>query len=187
MLKYTDLKKGVVFIMEGHPYEVLEYNFLKLHRGKPVVQAKIKNLKTGAIISRTFRQNDEFEETELEKRKIKFIYSHRGEYVFSEIDNPRNRFNLKEEVVDEAKNYLKPGVEVDAIIFQDEIINIQLPIKMEFKVIESEPNFKGDTAQGGTKIVKIETGAKVKVPMFINKGDIIQINTQEHKYVQRVK
>jgi len=187
MLKYTDLKKGAVFIMDGQPHEVLEYNFLKLHRGKPVVQTKVKNLKTGVITSRTFRQNEEFQEANLEKRKIKFIYSHGGEYVFSEPDAPQKRFKLKESVIGEAKKYLKSGINVDALIFQNEIINITIPIKMEFKVIEAEPNFKGDTAQAGTKSVKIETGAKIKTPMFINKGDIIQINTQQHQYVQRIK
>jgi elongation factor P len=187
MLKYTDLKKGVIFLLENDPWVVLESTLVKLQRQKPILKAKIKNLKTGAIVTKSFTQADEFEEAELKTKKIKFIYSHRGKYVFSEINDPSKRIELQEEVVDDVKKYLKQNAEVEAVLIDKKIVEIRLPIKMEFEVIECPPSFKGNTATGGTKVATIETGAKINVPMFIEVGDIIRVNTQEDRYVERVR
>lgn len=187
MLRYNELKKGVIFLLNGEPYKVLEYSFSKLHRGRPIVKTKIENLKTGVIISRNFQQSEEFEEAEVETKEIKFIYEHRGKCVFSQVDNPSKRFELESEVLGRSKKYLKSNTKIEAIFFEGKIINIKLPIKMDFKVIECPPAFKGDTAQAGRKIAILETGTKVDVPMFIKAGDTIRINTQEDKYVERVK
>lgn len=185
MLRYTDLKKGTVFIMDNYPWIVLESRLVKLQRQKPIVKAKVKNLKTGTTIEKTFTQADEFEEAEVETKKVKFLYGHRGKFVFIEND-PSKRIELKEDLIGENVKFLKKGAEVDLIIVHDEIIGIKLPIKMDFKVIEAPPSFKGDTAQGGTKIVTIETGAKINVPMFVEVGDIIRVNTEDGSYVERV-
>jgi len=187
MLKYTDLKKGVIFLMDDKPFLVLESTLVKLQRQKPILKAKIKNLKTGAIITQSFTQADEFEEAEVEKKPLKFFYSHRGKFVFIEPQKPQNRIEFNEDFIGEKWKYLKKGAQVDAIIINDQIVDINLPIKMEFKVIEAPPSFKGDTAQGGTKTATIETGAKINVPMFIEVGDIIKVNTQDGTYVERVK
>jgi len=188
MLKYNDLRKGVIFLLEGEPYEVLEYSITAQgqHR-RPVSKTKIRNLKTGAIISRNFKQSEEFDGAEIETKKIKFIFGHRGKYIFSEIDNPSKRFELTSGVLGEKTQYLRPAVELEAISFQEKIINIELPIKMDFRVVECPPDFKGNTAQAGTKTATIETGAKIEVPMFIKRGNIIRVNTQENTYVERVK
>ncbi len=187
MLKYTDLKKGVIFLMDDKPFLVLESTLVKLQRQKPILKAKIKNLKTGAIITQSFTQADEFEEAEVEKKPLKFFYSHRGKFVFIEPQKPQNRIEFNEDFIGEKWKYLKKGAQVDAIIINDQIVAIELPIKMEFKVVETPPSFKGDTAQGGTKTATIETGAKINVPMFIEVGDIIRVNTQDGTYVERVK
>lgn len=187
MLRYTDLKKGVIFLMENQPWVVLESNFIKVHQQKPVVKAKIKNLKTKTIIEKTFTQADELEELEIERKPLQFLYSHRQKFVFIEPGKPQNRFEFDEEFIGEKWKYLKKGVEVNAIVIDQEIVEIELPIKMDFKVIEAPPAFKGDTAQSTTKMVVIETGAKISVPMFIEAGDIIRVNTQEGSYVERVK
>ncbi len=187
MLRYTDLKKGVVFLMDNNPWIVIESRLVKLQRQKPIVKAKIKNLKTGTTVEKTFTQADEFEEAEIETKKIKFLYSHRGKFVFIEDDDPSKRLELTEELIGENAKFLKKGAEVEAILIDDKIVGIKLPIKMDFKVIEAPPSFKGDTAQGGTKQVTIETGAKINVPMFIEEGDIIRINTQDGSYVERVQ
>jgi len=187
MLKYTDLKKGVIFLMDDKPFLVLESTLVKLQRQKPILKAKIKNLKTGAIITQSFTQADEFEEAEVEKKPLKFLYSHRGKFVFIEPQKPQNRIEFNEDFIGEKWKYLKKGAQVDAIIINDQIVAIELPIKMEFKVVETPPSFKGDTAQGGTKTATIETGAKINVPMFIEVGNIIRVNTQDGTYVERVK
>ncbi|MCD6271153.1 elongation factor P [bacterium] len=187
MLKYTDLKKGVIFLMDNQPFLVLESSLVKLQRQKPILRAKIKNLKTGAIITQSFTQADEFEEAEIEKKPLQFLYSHRGKFVFIEPQKPQNRIEFNEDFIGERWKYLKKGAQVNAIIINNQIVDIELPIKMEFKVIEAPPSFKGDTAQGGTKTVTIETGARINVPMFIEEGDIIRVNTQDGTYVERVK
>ncbi|MFZ5559302.1 MAG: elongation factor P [Patescibacteria group bacterium] len=199
MLTYTDLKPGTVFILDGQPYQVLEFNFLRMQQRKPVVQTKIKNLINGKIISRNFQPSDNFEEAEIKYREVKFLYGHpdrrsltsngtsRNKFVFCEINDPSKRFEISEEQIREMAKFLKPNSDVSVMEFEGKIININLPIKMDFKVIEAPPSVRGNTAQGGVKAVKIETGAMVSAPLFIEEGDIIKINTQTGDYVERVE
>jgi len=187
MLKYTDLKKGVIFLMDDEPFVVLESTLVKLQRQKPILKAKIKNLKTGTIVTQSFTQADEFEEADVERKPLQFLYGHRGKYVFIEPGKPQNRIEFDQDFIGDRWKYLKKGAQVNAVIINDQIVDIELPIKMEFEVIEAPPAFKGNTATSGTKTVTIETGAKINVPMFIEVGDIIRVNTQEDRYVERVR
>jgi len=190
MLSYNELKVGTLFVKDNEPYEVLEYAFVRMQQRKPVAQLKIKNLITGKVLNYTAHQNETFEEAEIEMVKAKFIYRHRGECWFSCFDNPKERFSLKEEVLGKMVEYLKPETPIEAFKFfnegKEKIINIKLPIKMDFKVIEAPPAVRGNTAQGGTKTVILETGAKVNVPLFIKEGDRIVINTSTGEYVERL-
>lgn len=186
MFSHTDLKKGVKFILDGQPYEVLESTFVFKGRGSSIVQTKIKNLITGNVISRTFHPGEEFEEAEILKFEAKFLYSHRGRYFFCEKDNPSKRFDLDEEQIGSAARFLKPNQIVQGLIFNEKIINISLPIKIQLKVIEAPPGIKGDRAQAGTKVVTLETGTKINVPLFIEEGDIIEVNTETGQYVRRI-
>ncbi len=193
MLSYSELKVGTSFIMDGEPYEVLEYNFLRMQQRKPVAQTKIKNLKTGKTTTRMFHQNESFPEADIEKQKSLFLYGHRGEYWFQKPpsstraeDGPQKRFMLRENILGEVAQYLVPKTEVVVDIFKDEIINIEIPIKMDFKVKVAPPGVKGDSAQGGSKEVILETGLKITAPLFINEGDVIRVNTQSGEYVERV-
>ncbi|MGB9598679.1 MAG: elongation factor P [Minisyncoccales bacterium] len=192
MLEYNELKPGTYIILEGKPYVVLEYNFLRMQQRKPAVQTKIKDLISGKVISRTFHSNERVEEAVISKKKVKFLYSHRGEFWFHPENNPRERFKLSQEIIGEAADFLTPNLIVDAIVFSAEkekemVINIALPPKVDLKVIEAPSSFKGDTASGGSKQVKLQTGAIVNVPFFINQGDIVRINTQTGEYVERVQ
>lgn len=187
MLSYNELKPGIYIIFNGEPYRVEAFEFLRMQQRKPVAKTKIKNLITGKILERNFQQSDFFEEAEIERIKSRFIYSSRGEFWFSEIDNPKNRFNLKMDIVGEAEKFLKPDLETTALKFKDKIINIELPIKVDYKIIEAPPAIKGDTAQGGVKVAVIETGAKINVPLFISEGDVVRVNVQTEEYVERVE
>jgi len=160
---------------------------LKMQQRKPVLQTRLKNLINGKVIDRNIQHSEEFEEASLERLTVEFLYQHRGEYWFCDAKDRSKRFQLDESVLGDNKNFLKPGVPIDAFKFNDKIINISLPIKMEFKVVEAPPGIKGDTAQGGTKVAIIETGAKISVPLFINEGDIIRVNTESGEYVERVE
>jgi len=186
MLSYNDLIKGVLFILDNEPWEVLESHFLRMQQRKAVMQTKIKNLINGKIVDRNWQASDYFEEAEVEKIKAKFLYAHRQEFWFSELDNQKNRFSLKGEIIGESEKFLKPNLEISALKFGEKIIKIEMPVKADYKVIEAPPSIKGDTAQGGTKVVTLETGAKVSVPLFINEGDLIKVNTQSGDYVERI-
>jgi elongation factor P len=187
MINYNSLKPGTVFILDGQPYQVVEFSFMRMQQRKPVAQTKIKNLINGKVISRSFQHTDSFEEAEINYREVKFIYTHRDKFVFCEINDPAKRFEISEEQIGDMAKYLKPNGPVSIMEFEDKIINVLLPIKMEFKVIEAPPGIKGNTAQGGVKAVKIETGAMINVPLFIEQGDIIRINTQTGEYAERVE
>jgi elongation factor P len=186
MLSYTDLTKGVLFVLDGQPYEVLEANFVRMQQRKAVAQTRVRNLATGKILDRTWQASDNFEEAEVTRKKAMFIYESRGEYWFHEIGNPKARFSLSGELVGEQAQFLKPNTEVDTWVFNDKVIKIAMPIKMEYKVIEAPPSTKGNTAQGGNKVVTIEGGAKINVPLFIEQDEVIRVNTQTGEYVERV-
>jgi elongation factor P len=173
--------------MDGQPYEVLEAMPLKKAQRRVVIQTKIKNLLNGSVQDRNFHQGDVFEEAELGKFDAKFIYQSKGKYFFCEASNPSKRFELSEEQIGIASKFLKPNEIVQAIIFDEKIVSISLPIKVNLKVTEAPPGVKGDSAQGGTKIVTLESNAQVNVPLFINQDDIIEINTETGEYVRRME
>jgi len=187
MLSYNELKIGTMFKFEGTPYEVLEYEFLRMQQRKPVAKTRIKNLLTGQVIERNFHQNEALEEIEVEKKPITFLYSHRGEFWFCEKGNPKNRFKLEEVKIGPAARFLKPNSEVTSLVLDEQILSATAPIKIDLKVTETPPGEKGNTAQGGTKTATLETGAEVAVPLFINSGDIVRINTTTGLYVERAE
>ena len=186
MLSYNELKKGTLFIWNDEPYEVMEYNFVRMQQRRPSAQTKIKNLKTGSISTQTFKQSDMFDELVIEKRPATFIYCHRGQCTFS-LDKNKERFVLPEEKLEGKVGYLKPNMPVEARYIEEDLLDIELPIKVELKVTEAPPGIKGNTAQGGLKQVTLESGLKINVPLFINEGDVLRINTETGDYVERAK
>jgi len=187
MLTHSDFKKGVKIIFDGEPYEILEAAPLKKAQRRVVIQTKIKNLITGNVFDRNFHQGDTFEEAELSKIEIKFLYTRQERFFFSEIANPSKRVDLTFQQIGEQGKFLKPGQIVEGITFQGKVINVSLPIKINLKVVEAPPGLRGDRAQAGTKTVTLETGTKINVPLFIKEGDIIEVNTEKSEYVRRVE
>lgn len=186
MLSYGELKKGVLFVLDGQPYEVQESGFLRMQQRKAVMQTKIKNLITGKVLDRNWQASDEFEEAEIDRKNAVFIYKSKNEYWFHEEGNPKNRFSLTEEMLGDPAKFLKPNTPITTLVFKEKVIRVMLPVKMDFVVTEAPPAVKGNTAQGGNKSVEIEGGARISVPLFINTGDVIRINTDSGEYVERV-
>lgn len=186
MFAYNELKPGTIFILDGEPYQVLEFGFMRMQQRKPVAQTKIKNLVTGKVLNRNFQHTDNFQEAEINYKKVKFLYAHRDKFVFCDVKNPSDRFELTEESIGDKTKFLKPNSEVEIVDFEKKMIALNLPIKMQFKVIEAPPSIKGNTAQGGNKAVKIETGAMIAAPLFVEEGDVIEVNTQTGEYTGRV-
>lgn len=187
MLSYNELKIGTMFKFEGVPYEVLEYEFLRMQQRKPVAKTRIKNLLTGQVVERNFHQNEALSEIEIDKVPVTYLYTHRDEFWFCEKGNPKNRFKLEERKIGPEARFLKPNSEVIAVKLEDEILAVKSPIKADLKVTETPPGERGNTAQGGTKTAKLETGAEIAVPLFINEGDIVRVNTDTGLYVERVE
>jgi elongation factor P len=186
MLAHTDLKPGVEFIYEGQPWVVLTASAMKMAMRRPVIQSKIKNLIDGRVQEKNFQQGDMFDEAGLEKHEIKYLYNTKGQYWFCEPSDPSKRMSFTETQIGNQAKYLKPNELVTGIVFEEKIINFKLPIKMTLKVKETPPGVKGDRAQAGTKEATLESGATIQVPLFIESGDIIEINTETNEYVKRV-
>jgi len=186
MLSYFNLRKGIQFIFQDQPFEVLEFRQMGKAQDVVVAQTKIKNLITGKTIIQNFHQSDMFEEADIQKFQAKFVYGHRGRYVFCDVDDSSKRFELVEDQIGQTAKFLKSNAIVEGLRFRDQIINISLPIKVQLKVTDAPPGIKGDRAQGGEKSATLETGAVINVPLFVETDDIIEINTETGEYVKRV-
>ncbi len=187
MVSTSDFQKGIIINLESQPWLIVDFQFAHPGKGAAFVRTKLKNLITGNIIERTFKSGEQFEETKTEKIKAKFLYFHRDKFFFSKEKEPSFRFDVPKETIGNAVSFLKTNQIVDAILFEEKIINISLPIKVFLKITEAPPSFKGNTAQGGTKTVTLETGATINVPLFIEEGDIIEVNNETGHYVRRVE
>ncbi|MDO8466543.1 MAG: elongation factor P [bacterium] len=187
MLAYNDLKKGVIFVMQGEPYEVMEYAFLRMQQRKPVAKCKIKNLISGKVTEQNFHSSESFDEAEITKVEVKYLYNTKGQFWFCPKDKPAERFMLTEAQVGIAGKFMQSNSMVNAIKFGDLILSIKPTIKVDLKITETPPGEKGNTAQGGTKAATLETGAVIQVPLFVNQGDIVRINTETGDYYERVE
>ncbi|MDD4062506.1 MAG: elongation factor P, partial [Candidatus Pacebacteria bacterium] len=175
MISFNELRRGVRVIIDKDPYEILETVHVVKGRGQSVIQAKLKNLKTGNALSKTFRPSDTFEEADVEKQNIKFLYKNKGNCFFCEENNPKNRFELTEENLNSSIRFVKEGGIVEGIFFEDNIIDVVAPIKVELKVVDAPPGIKGDRSQSGNKVIKLETGAEILAPLFIKDGDVVEV------------
>ncbi len=187
MLNYNEIKPGKVLVLDGEPMEVVwTSGIVKKQRQKPHLSAKLRNLKTASVVEKTFTQSDKVAEAELQTREMKFIYANKGVAVFTPPDNPSDRAELSEELLGNSLNYITEGDIIEMNIFDDEIIGVKLPIKVELKVAEAPPNIRGNTSAGGNKVVVLETGLKVTTPLFVEAGDKIVVNTETAEYSSRV-
>lgn len=186
MLDYNEITKSKFIVLDGAPYEVLSSNILRKQQRKPVNQAKIKNLITGKVIEKAFHQSDRIEEADIETQNIVYIYNNKGEFWFRDTDDKSKRFSLSEDIVGDKMKFVKKESEISALVFNDKIIGIKIPIKAELKVTEAPPAVRGNTAQGANKQVTLETGATINAPIFINEGDVVRVNTETGEYAERV-
>ena len=184
---YTELRPGMVFQRNGEPWQVIQADFVRMQQRKAVVQLKIKNVITGSTVTESGQASDSYEEAEVERLPVIFIYEREGEYWFHEAKDKSKRLSLSRAFLGEQAGFLKSNTDVVAQKFKDKIIAVELPVKMDLKVTEAPPSIKGNTSAGGSKIVVLETGAEVATPLFIEAGDIIRVNTQTGEYVERVR
>lgn len=187
VLAYNEITLKKVILHEGEPYLVVASHVFRKQQRKPVNITKLKGLKSGRVLEVTFHQNETVEEADMETRTVTFIYRKPGEYWFHTAGKPAERFALSEDLVGDQGKFLKERTDIDAIVFDDEVIGLKIPIKIELKVKEAMDAVKGNTSSGALKEVTLETGATIMAPMFINTGDIISINTETGDYSERVE
>lgn len=186
MLEYNEILPKKIILLDGAPYEVLDAHVFRKQQRKPVNQTKLRHLITGKVTEQAFHVSEKVAEADLSTKNVKYLYTNRGEWWFCTESNPADRFTLSAETVGLAGQFLKPNSVVEALVFDEKIIAVRIPIKVELVVKDAPPAVRGNTAQGGTKQVTLETGAIINAPLFINEGDVVRINTELGAYVERV-
>ncbi len=185
MIGVTEMRKGTIVELDGELWRVLEYQHHKPGRGNAIIRTKLRNLRTGATIERTFTSGDRVQDVRLDHHTVQYLYRDGDLYYFMDLETFEQPV-LRAEALGDAVHYLTENVIVELETYRGEPIAIELPTTVDLKVIEAEPSFAGDTAASPSKQVTVETGLKVQVPMFINVGDVIRIDTRDGSYVTRV-
>lgn len=184
MLGISDIKTGKKIVVEGVPYAVLYHEHSKTGRAGAVLRSRIKNLLTGAVLERTFQGADKVEEADIQKSKAQFLYREGDQFAFMD-QSSYEQFELPLATIGNGKDYLVEGTEVTILNWNGRPINIELPPKVTLRVTDAPPGIKGDTAQGGDKVVTLETGLQVSAPLFVKPDDQIIVNTESGLYVSR--
>jgi elongation factor P len=181
----AELRTGHAIELEGTPYLVLSAQFSRKSQAKANCVTKLKNLKSGAIVQKTFMGNERITPAEVEFRHVQFLFADRGTFTFMDLTT-YEQFSLPEELVRGGQQYLTEGGELDVLLFEEKPLALRLPVTVDLKVLETTPGVRGDTATGGTKPATLETGLTVQVPLFVEEGDIVRVNTERGEYVERI-
>ena len=183
MISGSELRKGVIIDLEGKLYQVIDYHHVKMKR-TALARVKLRDIKDGHTIEQTFQSGEKFTRARLDFRNVQYLYNDADLYYFMDEEN-FEQFPLSSTQIGDAVSYLKEGMSLQISSYKGELVGVELPITVELEVTESEPGFKGDTATGGTKPAKMETGITIQVPLFVDKGDIIKVDTRNGSYLER--
>lgn len=186
MYDTSDIRKGLKVRIDGQPYVVVDHQFVKPGKGQAFVRTRLKNMITGSVLDRTFKSGEKLEKADLEERQMQYLYPEGDRRVFMDTST-YDQLSLGEDQLGDNIHYLLDGTMVDVLMYEGKPIDITPPTFVELKVVETEPGFKGDTSSGATKAAKLETGLSVNVPLFINQGDVLKVDTRTGSYVERVK
>jgi len=186
ILSYNEILPKTIITYNGEPYEVLSSHIFRMQQRKPVNQTKLRHLVSGKVVEISFHQNESATEADVGKMQATYLYTNRGESWFAEEGNAKNRFSFPADAVHDKVQWLAQNSPVDIVTNDDKPVTVKIPVKVDLKVTEAPPSTKGNTATGGNKLVMLSTGAKVDVPLFINEGDVVRINTDSGQYVERV-
>ena len=185
MIGVGELRRGITIELDGQLYPVLEYEHIKMGRGSAQLRLKLRNLRTGATIERTFQASQRFNRVRLDHHNVQFLYSDDDTYHFMDTET-FDQMALNREQLGDAVNYLKEGMTLQLLTYEGQPVSVELPITVDLKVEYTEPGFKGDTATGGTKPARLETGLTIQVPLFVNTGDVVRVDTRTGQYLERV-
>lgn len=184
MIGSGGLRKGITIELDGELYQVLDYHHIKMGRGSAQLRLKLRDIRGGHTMERTFQASEKFRLAQLDSRHVQYLYNDNDLYYFMDEEN-YEQIPLNSSQLGDVLNYLKESMSLLLSSYKDEIIGVELPVAMELKVVETEPGFKGDTATAGTKAAKLETGITIQVPLFINNGDVVKVDTRSGSYLER--
>lgn len=187
MISTSDFKNGMSFVLDNELFSIIEFQHVKPGKGGAFVRTKLRNVRTGATVDKTFRAGEKFEQAILERKTMQYLYGMNDEYTFMDMETYDQTALTGEQLGEDTIKFLKDGMDVQAQVYKEEIIGIELPTFMELEVAETDPGERGNTASGGSKPAKLETGAVVQVPFFINIGDRIKVDTRTCVYLERAK
>jgi len=184
LISVNDFKTGLTIEFDGDIWRVMDFQHVKPGKGAAFVRSKLRNLRSGNVNEKTFRAGEKVAKAQIDNRRMQYLYANGDEHVF--MDNESyEQIELPEKQIEDELKFLKENMEVHVILFKDEVLGVELPVTVVLEVAETEPGIKGDTASGGSKPAKMETGVVVQVPFFVNIGDKLIINTVESEYVSR--
>ncbi len=186
MINVGDLRNGNKVELDKEPYIVVDAQHVKPGKGGAFCRTKLKSLRSGNVIERTFRVGEKLGEPNLEEKEVQYLYSAEGQYWFMDIKTFEQLF-LREDQLGGSKNYIKENMVLNILYFNENPIGIDLPLSVELTIVKTEPGVRGDTATGGSKPAVLETGAVVKVPLYLNEGDIIRVDTRTGEFIERVR
>jgi len=186
VLSYNEILPKCIINYNNEPYEVLSAHIFRMQQRKPVNQTKLRQLVGGKVLEIAFHQNETVTEADIDKMQAAYLYTNKGESWFAEEGNAKNRFSFPAETMHDKVQWLVPNTSVEVLTYEEKPMSIKIPVKVELEVKDAPPAVKGNTVSGGTKLVELSTGAKINVPLFINTGDIIRINTDTGDYTERV-
>ncbi len=186
MISTADFRNGAKVEIDGAPYIIVHFQHVKPGKGGAFVRTKLRNLKTNHLLEKTFRSGERFDQPDLSEAEMQFLYTQNGEYHFMNTET-YEQFFMTSDQLGSSKDFLKEDMLVKILFYQDKPLEVSLPFFVSLKIIETPPGVRGDTATAGTKTAKLETGGSVKVPLFIEEGTVIKIDTRTSSYVERVK
>ncbi|GGG18109.1 elongation factor P [Lysinibacillus alkalisoli] len=184
MISVNDFRTGLTVIIDGQLYRVMDFQHVKPGKGAAFVRSKLRNLRNGSVNEKTFRAGEKVEKAQIDNRKMQYLYAQGDEHVFMDLAS-YEQTELSETQIEYELQFLKENMEVHIQSYQGEVLGVELPNTVELEVAETEPGIKGDTASGGSKPAKMETGLVVQVPFFVNQGDMLVINTTDGSYSSR--
>lgn len=181
----SDIRKGLKMMLDGQPYTVVDFQFVKPGKGQAFTRVKIRNMATSAVLERTFKSGEKLEPADVEERKLQYIYPEGSDFVFMNAETGEQLTVPGEKIGDDSR-WLSDGMNVDVTLFNGQPIGVSMPPSVVLQIVTSEPGVKGDTASGATKPATLSTGATVNVPLFVQEGEWIKIDTTDGKYIERV-
>lgn len=186
MIATSEFRNGTRLQMDGAPFYIVEFQHVKPGKGGAFVRTRLKNLKTGQVLDRTFRSGEKFDEPDLEECDMQFLYASGDSYTFMDTSS-YEQYTYEKDQLGDNTDLLKEETIVQILVYEGKPISVGLPTFMDLKVVETDPGIRGDTASGGTKPAVVETGATIKVPLYLEIGEVIKVDTRSREYVERVR